>query len=285
MSCSILITGGSTGIGRDLIDRLLPKVSLLFFSVRKQADADAILEAHNQNTKLVPLLMDVTDDEQVQKAALAINEKLKAANHNGLDVLINNAGIATAGPLETLPIDVIEKQIDINFYGMLRVTRALLPALREAKGRIIQISSISGRIVFPMLGPYCISKHAMEAASDALRLELKQFGVHVVLIEPGAIKTPIWQKADKAGSDNYDRIEADMQPLYENMMNAMRKLGKESEEHGLPVSDVSDVVLKAINASKPKARYMIGGQTKMIYRLQHWLPTSWIDKLLLSRLK
>jgi NAD(P)-dependent dehydrogenase (short-subunit alcohol dehydrogenase family) len=185
---SILITGTSTGIGQACAARFATLGWRVFAGVRKDEDARSLEE--EIGPAVSPVLLDVTDADSINATAGLIESE---TGDRGLDALVNNAGIVAAGPLEYLPIPELRKQLEVNVVGQLAVTQAVLPLLRRATGRIIMISSISGRVSLPMAGAYGASKFALEALSDALRLELRHWGMHVVLIEPGRIETPIWK--------------------------------------------------------------------------------------------
>src|SRR5689334_6739039 len=177
MARAILVTGASTGIGRATALELARRGATVYAGVRDPAAVDGL--------GLTPVELDVTDAEQVA----ALSTRLER-----LDGLVNNAGIAVTGPLEHLPLDEVRRQLEVNALGQLAVTQACLPALRAARGRIVNMSSISGRVAFPMFGPYAASKFALEAFSDSLRRELRGSGVDVVVIEPGGVTTPIWER-------------------------------------------------------------------------------------------
>jgi len=183
---SALVSGASTGIGEACalhLDRLGWRV---FAGVRRQADGER-LQAQS-SARLTPVSLDITDEAEVAAAAKAVAEALDGG---GLSGLVNNAGIGLGGPVEYLPLDHWRRQLEVNVLGQLAVTQALMPLIRNATGRIVFIGSISGRVATPMLAPYSASKHALEAICESMRHELRPFGIRTVLVEPGAIKTPI----------------------------------------------------------------------------------------------
>lgn len=271
----LLITGASSGIGEACaleFDRLGWRV---LATVRREADADALRQ--KASTNLIPLLMDVTDDASIQHAAEQVREIIGTS---GLQGLINNAGVAIAGPLEFLPIAELRQQLEVNVIGQVAVTQAFLPMLRQAttpKARIVNIGSVSGLIAYPLLGPYNASKFALEAITDSLRMELKQWGIHVALIDPSAIKTPIWEKSAAHGAT---QLTPDMQHLYGDLIAKMQKVAMASGTHGSPVLKVVEAVVHAMTADKPRTRYVIG-VSKPLVMLLRALPDRRRDALIL----
>src|SRR2546429_6668900 len=183
---AVLISGASTGIGRACAEHLDGLGFAIFAGVRNQSDADSLRGAGSGRTQ--PVMLDVTEPESIASALRIVDEAATA----GLSGLVNNAGISVGGPLEFVEIDEWRRGLEVNFIGQVAVTQAALPALRKARGRIVNMTSIGGRLASPFLGPYNASKYALEAVTDSLRLELRQFGVAVAAIEPGAVATPIW---------------------------------------------------------------------------------------------
>ena len=188
-SDAIVVTGAATGIGRAIALRLAAAGATVFAGVRRESDGTSLAAAALAG-RIRPLIFDVTDVEAIERARASV-----ARSGLPLAGIVNNAGISVAGPLEVLPDAELRRQFDVNFFGAIAVTRAFLPALRASNGRVVSVGSISGKISVPMLGAYAASKFALEAACDALRVELRPSGIDVVLIEPGAVKTPIWQKS------------------------------------------------------------------------------------------
>src|SRR3954471_419193 len=193
MPRTVLVTGASSGIGRATALELARRGATVLAGVRDPADGEAL------GPSVIPLRLDVTDAGHVAAAG-------EEAARRGLDALVNNAGIAVTGPLEYLPLDELRRQLEVNAVAQLAVTQACLPALRASRGRIVNMSSISGRMALPLYGPYAASKYALEALSDSLRLELRGTGVDVVLIEPGAIRTPIWERGIRAADALWDAL-------------------------------------------------------------------------------
>jgi NAD(P)-dependent dehydrogenase (short-subunit alcohol dehydrogenase family) len=222
----------------------------------------------------------VADAEQIAAAVRTIEQ---AVGERGLDVLVNNAGIVAAGPLEYLPIPELRKQLEVNVVGQVAVTQAMLPLLRRATGRIIMISSISGRVSLPMAGAYGASKFALEALSDALRLELRHWGLHVVLIEPGRIETPIWKTSLERGEKQLEDAPPGLEERYGPLIDAVRRMAKR-EGVGSPVEDVVDAVEHAVTSDRPRVRYLVGRDAKT-RRFLNWLPDRLRDRLIARQLE
>jgi NAD(P)-dependent dehydrogenase (short-subunit alcohol dehydrogenase family) len=213
------------------------------------------------------LVVDVTDPVAVGLATDGIEE---------LDALVDNAGIGIAGPLEVLPLDELSRQLDVNVVGQLRVAQALLPALRRRRGRIVLMGSISGRSALPFLGAYAMSKFALEAMADALRVELAPWGIHVVIVEPGTIATPIWTKPQPTAAE----LSPDAARLYGERLDRFRRLAAErTAGHAVPAVEVAKAVERALTAKRPRTRYLVGPDARRRARVQK-LPDRIRDRLL-----
>lgn len=275
----VVITGASTGIGYDAARYLIEKGWHVFGSLRKQTDADRVQAALGDS--FTPLLFDVTDQPTIQAAAELVAAKV---GDNGLQGLVNNAGIAVPGPLMHLPIDDFRHQIEVNLIGQLAVTQAFLPLLgarKDAKhqpGRIINNSSVSGRIGYPFLGPYAASKHALEGLSDSLRRELLIYGIDVIVIQPASIKTPIWDKAGELDASRF--ADTDYADLVGPIQNTFVKQGNV----GIPVEVVSETIWKALTAEKPKSRYPIVRKYLTGWLLPRFLPDRMLDNIIADRM-
>ena len=275
-SQAVVITGASTGIGEACVKRLAAAGFHVFAGVRKAEDGAALQQATGD--RVTHLLLDVTNTDQIAAAQATVATMV---GENGLAGLINNAGIAVGGPLEFMPLDEFHHQMAVNVYGALAVTQAFLPLLRQATGRIVNMSSISGLAASPFLGPYAASKFALEALSDALRLELRPWGIQVVLVEPGNIATPIWQKGLAFADQLEAKLPPEAQAYYGPIFPFMRAMLTRSR--GTPADAVAQVVEQALTAAQPNARYLVGNDA----RLRTWierLPTRWRDNLIASRL-
>ena len=269
MKKNIIITGVSSGIGRDALRLLHQKGYHIFGSVRKETDAKLLIEAYPQG--FTPLIFDVQDQDAVSQAAKVVYDTC-----DRIDALINNAGIAVPGPLQFVNEADFEKQMDVNLKSVRRITNTFLPLLgattdfKGAPGRIINISSVSGLFSSPFNGPYSISKHALESMTDVYRRELRRYGIKVMAIEPGPIKTKIWGKnlnsmAQFADTDYYDILQkADM--IIEN-----------TEKNALPVARTSNVILKCITKKHPKTRYIVQKNTLVFKIVANYLPDKLVD--------
>ncbi|NJD10955.1 MAG: SDR family NAD(P)-dependent oxidoreductase, partial [Gemmatimonadetes bacterium] len=247
---AVLITGASTGIGRATVDRLAAAGWRVYASVRRQADADVLAGAHG--ARVTPLVFDVTDLSAVQAAGQRIVMECGAA---GLRGLVNNAGMAVAGPLEFLPPAELRHQLDVNVVGQVAVTQAVLPALRQARGRVVMIGSIAGLSALPFTGAYSASKFALEAITDAWRIELHPWGIELVMIEPGAIATPIWEPGTRYALDIMDKLPPQVTEYYGAPLDGMRRRAARGIE-GLPPDEVAKVVERARTARRPRPRYL-----------------------------
>lgn len=274
---SALITGSSTGIGAACAEYLDALGFTVFASVRKATDADSLRERCSD--RLRPVILDVTDEPSVRRAADSVSESLGGA---GLDGLVNNAGVAVAGPLEFLPLDDLRRQLEVNVVGQVAVTQAFLPLLRRAKGRIVNMGSISGRVAIPFLGPYSASKFALEALTDALRAELRPLGVQVSVVEPGAIATPIWEKSSSAAMTMTGTLPKDAQSLYGTAFAAMAKVSKRLAGQAIPPARVARVVAHALTARRPRTRYLVGRDARIQAMIWALLPDRLADLVLAS---
>jgi NAD(P)-dependent dehydrogenase (short-subunit alcohol dehydrogenase family) len=212
------------------------------------------------------LVFDVTDSAAIARAAEQVGE---------LDALVDNAGIAIAAPLEFLPPDELTRQLDVNVVGQLRVLQAFLPALRGSKGRVVIMGSVGGRSALPFLGAYAMSKFALEAMADSLRLELAPFGVEVALIQPGTIATPIWSKPQRS----VEQFPPEATTLYGERVAKFRSLAAARSSKAVPAVEVAKAVEHALTAAKPKTRYIVGPDAKRRARVQR-LPDRARDRVL-----
>lgn len=276
---NVLITGASTGIGYDATRELVVHGYRVFGSVRKTADAERLKTAFGE--LFTPLVFDVTDSAGVKTAVSTLEQQIGPV---GLTALVNNAGIAVPGPVMHLPVDEFRRQFEVNLFGLLDVTQACLPLLGAVKnapylpGRIINISSVSGRITYPFMAPYAASKHALEALSDAMRRELLIYGIDVVVIEPGSVKTPIWDKADQLDVSQYNNTD------YAPILAAMQKLFVRQGQTGLPVELVSRTIREAIETKRPKTRYVLARKYLSGWLIPRLLPDRWLDRIMANRL-
>jgi NAD(P)-dependent dehydrogenase (short-subunit alcohol dehydrogenase family) len=272
----IVLTGASTGIGAACaihLDRLGFRV---FAGVRRLSDGDALTA--QTSSRLTPILLEVTDAGSIAAAAGAVRT---AVGTVGLAGLVNNAGIGVTGPLELVPLTDFRYQFEVNVIGLLAVTQAFLPLLRQGRGRIVNMGSIAGRASMPFMGPYSASKHALAGLTDALRLELQPQGIQVSLIEPGAIATPIWSKTRKVADQWNAGWSPEANALYAEGFGRVKDAAAKAEAGAQPVSLVAHAVEHALCAPRPKTRYLIGFDAKLRActaavlpdRIQDWLLT------------
>jgi NAD(P)-dependent dehydrogenase (short-subunit alcohol dehydrogenase family) len=274
---SVLVTGASTGIGRATAMRLDASGWRVFAGVRDPAAAESL--RGEASTRLTPVFLDVTEPEQIAAAA----ELVEKESEGGLDGLVNNAGVAIPGPLETIPLEDFRRQLEVNLFAYVAVTQALLPQIRRAEGRIVFVSSIGGRIAFPFGGPYHASKFATEAIGDVFRQELRPWGLKVAIIEPGSIDTPIWERGQRKGEE----IEAkapQMNLLYGAAIEKFRKVIEDTAERGIPPEKVAKAISHALESSRPKSRYLVGLDAKLQARLKPLIPTSLFDRIVARQL-
>jgi NAD(P)-dependent dehydrogenase (short-subunit alcohol dehydrogenase family) len=275
---SVVITGASTGIGWACAKVLLDKGFRVFGSVRKPADADRLSGEFGAN--FTPLIFDVTDEAAVLAAGRAVRAAL---NGETLAGLVNNAGIAVAGPVLELAADEFRRQMNVNVIGPIITTQAfgpLLgadPSLKGAKGRIVMMSSVGGRNGNPLMSAYCSSKFAIEGLSESLRREMMLFGIDVIIIAPGAVKTPIWAKAEEVDVSPYQN--SPFYPALQKIRKFMLQLG----EGGLPAETIADRVFEALTTANPKVRYQITPDP-MRHLITAILPKRTVDKIIAKRL-
>jgi NAD(P)-dependent dehydrogenase (short-subunit alcohol dehydrogenase family) len=252
MTPSVMITGASTGIGLAAAEHLAGKGWHVFAGVRKQADADRLKEALGD--QITPVMCDVTDEAQVKAAGAQVRDALGEQNLAGL---VNNAGVAVAGPLLHLPIEDMQRQLEINVTGQLRATQAFAPLLGAERGRtgkpgrIVNISSVAGFNATPLVTPYACSKFAIEAFTQGLRRELMMYGIDVVAINPGPIATPIWDKAEELDPEQY--AQTDYDGAVRKILGFMLDRGRK----GLPPERVAKAIATALTASKPKLNTIV----------------------------
>jgi NAD(P)-dependent dehydrogenase (short-subunit alcohol dehydrogenase family) len=267
---TVLVTGASTGIGEATVLHLRELGFDPIAAVRKDEDAER-LEGQGVRTTRI----DVTDADQIAAAREALGDQPLAG-------LVNNAGIAVAAPLEFLPIDRLRQQLEINLIGQVAVTQAFLPALRRARGRIVNVSSIGGRVGLPLVGAYAASKFGLEGVSDSLRRELRAQGVDVILIEPGGVKTPIWKKGERLADEMIgDEMPPEAEQLYGRMIQRLRaETAKIEQERGIEPREVAEAIGTALTARRPRARYLVGRDAKIRGPMAKLLPDRVMDRLI-----
>lgn len=273
---AVVITGASTGIGKASalwLDKMGFKV---FAGVRKEADGEALHKEGSE--RLTPLMIDVTDEASITAAVERVRQVL---GDRGLVGLVNNAGIGGGGPLEFVPLEDLRYQFEVNVIGQVAVIQAFMPLLRQERGRIVNMSSIGGRSSLPFFGSYTASKFALEALSDALRVELRPWGMHVALIEPGEIATPIWQKALETANKLINKLPPQALELYGPALQMMRQVL--TNRVGISPDEVAKAVAHALTAKRPKIRYLIGRDAQIRMIIER-LPNSIRDRIIASQL-
>ena len=274
-----LVTGASTGIGRACVLRLNRRGWDVFAGVRRDEDAASLRAAGSE--RLRPVRLDVTDGPAISAAA----DEVAAATGGRLEGLVNNAGTAVPGPLETLPLEDFRRQIDVNLTGQLAVTQAVLPLLRPARGRIVFISSIGGRMALPFNGAYHASKFGIEALGDVFRQELEPSGIRVSLIEPGSIATPIWDKGAREADEIERRADARQRELYGERMEGFRRAVRSTAERGIEPDAVAKRVEDALTSSRPKTRYLVGLDAGIQARVAALLPDRLVDRVVAAAIR
>jgi len=275
---SVVITGVSTGIGWATAKLLLDRGFRVFGSVRKSADADRLKGEFGAN--FVPLLFDVTDEAAVLAAAREVRAVLDGATLSGL---VNNAGIAVAGPLLQTAADEFRRQMEINVIGPIISTQAFAPllgadpSLKGPKGRIVMISSVAGKNGNPLSSAYSASKHAIEGLSESLRREMMLFGIDVIIVAPGAVKTPIWGKAGDVDVSAYRNSP------YAPALEKVRQFTKHLSEIGLPPEKIAETIAEALTSASPRVRYQITPDP-MRHLITGVLPKRMVDRIIAKRL-
>lgn len=272
---TVVVTGASKGIGRATALDLLRHGFEVFGTVRTVADAEALRAV--SHGRIEPLTLDQTDADHVAGARRALTA---AVGDRGLWGLVNNAGAVYAGPLEHLATDDLRAQFEVNVFGVMALTQALLPLLRAARGRVVNVSSVNGRIVTPFSGAYAGSKFALEALSDGLRMELARAraGVRVVVVQPGAVATPIWETSRDRALTLADRFPPEAHAHYPRLVEKLREV--RTPTHAVPAERVAAVVRRALTARRPRTRYQVGWDARVGVLLGRLLPGGLLDLLL-----
>ncbi|MFH1920085.1 MAG: SDR family NAD(P)-dependent oxidoreductase [Planctomycetota bacterium] len=276
---AVVITGSSSGIGAACALDLDQRGFRVFAGVRTEADRERLREQGSE--RLSPVMLDVTDPVTVRSAAQQVAAAVQEA---GLAGLVNNAGIVVVGPLELITRDLFQKQLEVNVIGPLAVTQAFLPLLRLARGRIVNLGSISGRVVPAYLGAYAASKFALEALTDGLRLELRNSGISVSIVEPDSVVTPIWDKLDVGARDLASGTPPEARPQHEEDLLQMRRATRRMTKNAMPVDRVVRAVRHALSAKRPRTRYPVGFRTHLAFWAARHLPDRLRDWFLLREL-
>jgi NAD(P)-dependent dehydrogenase (short-subunit alcohol dehydrogenase family) len=253
---AVVVTGASSGIGEACVRRLAALGFHVFAGVRKQADGERL---QRELAGVTPLIIDVVDPDSI---AAAVQTVRAATGETGLAGLVNNAGVAVPAPIEHQPIDDFRRQIEVNLIGQVAVTQAFLPQLRAGRGRIVNMSSIGGKVAVPLLGAYAASKFGLEGFSDSLRRELRPWGIHVAVIEPGTIATPIWDKGVASGDELEAGLPEQAKRDYGPLIATVRTASEQGARTGLPPDAVAKEVAHALTARRPRTRYLVGREAK-----------------------
>ena len=272
---NVVVTGASTGIGAACALDCVSRGMTVFAGVRDPRAGEALVA--KAGPSLIPILLDVTDEPSIARSRDVVQRVVGKA---GLGGLVNNAGIVVGSPLEVIPLAQLRTQLEVNVIGQIAVTQAFLPLLRQGHGRIVNMGSIAGRGTIPLLGPYSASKYALEALTDALRMELQPWGIQVSIIEPGAIATPIWEKSGKAAQELEALAGDEAKILYGEAVSRVREAVAQSAERAISPDAVVRAVHHALTASCPKTRYLVGNDAKLRAWMVKWLPDRMQDILL-----
>ena len=267
---SILVTGAARGIGKSIVEHLADRGWDVIAGVRTEPDAAAITQLNPQ--RISSVILDVTNAEHIDALQNSLPERL--------DAIVNNAGIVVSGPMEAVGTDEWRTQLEINVIGQLAVTRAVLPRLRTSRGRIVFISSVNGKLSMPLIGAYCASKFALEAAADALRMELRPWHIRVVVVEPAQTDTDMWRTADAAVEQTEAALTSEQRELYAKHIAGMKKFVPLSQKIAVPAEKVSAVVEEALTARRPRARYVVGIGPRLQMALMTNVPTFARDQVL-----
>jgi NAD(P)-dependent dehydrogenase (short-subunit alcohol dehydrogenase family) len=272
----VVVTGASTGIGRACALSLDALGFRIFAGVRKSGDGDSLRRV--SSARLTPVFIDVTDERSITAAAETVSREVGDA---GLVGLINNAGVAIPGPLEYLLLEELRRQLEINLVGQLAVTQAFLPLLRKARGRIVNISSLAGKLTTPFNGAYSAAKHGMEAFSDALRMELAPWGIHVSVVEPGTIATAMPRKLLQDADTVLRNLPPEGRERYGEAFETYVRTLAEHAQSGSPPEVVSRAVVHALTAKSPRTRYPAGAPAGRMLALYRLLPDRLLDCVIL----
>jgi NAD(P)-dependent dehydrogenase (short-subunit alcohol dehydrogenase family) len=279
-SGAVVVTGASTGIGRATALLLDNKGYRVFAGVRKQADAKSLSEEGSD--RLTPITIDVTKDRSIKAARDKVQ---KAVGKDGLVGLVNNAGVGGGGPIEFMDLNSFRDTLEINLVGQIAVTQAFMSQIRKAKGTVVFVASIGGRIATPFLSPYNASKFGVEALGESLRAEVKPWGIDVAVVEPGSIDTAIWAKGADTASDQVKDLSPAARRLYGKQLTRFGEVLNETADRGIHPNKVAKVIHKAIRSDKPKHRYLVGTDAKVAARLKGTLPERTFSKMVARQTK
>jgi len=267
---SVLVTGAGRGIGKSIVEHLASRGWDVVAGVRSERDAGVVTALAPQ--RISSVILDVTDAGHIAKLDACLPERL--------DAVVNNAGIVVTGPIETVSAEDWREQLEVNVIGQLAVTQAVLPRLRKSRGRVVFISSVNGRLAMSMIGAYCASKFALEAAADAMRMELRPWHIGVAIVEPAQTDTDMWLTANDQIEQTEASLTSAQRDLYAKHIAGMKKTIPLSQKLAVPAEKVSAVVEEALTARRPRARYVVGTGPKLQVALMTNLPAWARDRVL-----
>jgi len=273
----VVVTGASTGIGAATARELARRGFHVLAGVRRGTDADAL-----RATNLEPIMLDITNEAEIAALVKHITDD---PERRPLRALVNNAGIGVNAPVETLPLSEWHRLFDVNLFGHVAMIQALLPALIESDGTVVNISSVGGKVAMATYGPYAGSKFALEAVSDALRREVEPLGVKVIVIEPGAVTTEMLGRVDVTGERIISGMTAEQRGRYATLMHSVISQARASIPGGAPPEEAGRVIADAITSKRPRTRYTVGRNTAIVIRLTRLLSDRMLDRLLARNLK
>jgi short-subunit dehydrogenase len=267
MNRSLIISGTSSGIGKACVKSLDERGFKIFAAVRNIKDYKKIKSETSKN--IIPLLLDLGDEKTIRSAYSVVSENV---GESGLYGLVNNAAIAIGGPMEFMPLKDIRRQFEINLFGQIAMIQTFLPLLRKGGGRIINISSTNGWISFPFMGIYCATKYALEAISDALRLELQKWSIPVSVINPNKIISPIWEKSIEITNRLFNGLPGDARSYYDTVLSGVIKTIRKTADTALSPDIIVEAVYHALTAKRPKTSYLPSFETKILFLISRILP-------------
>ena len=273
----VLITGSSSGLGKATAEKLAKEGFKVFAGVRKQEDKKTLEQIH---PNITPVFIDVTSDESVDCAFETIQKTT-----NKLFALVNNAGVALAGPVEYIPVDILKKQFDINVFGAIRTAQKALPLMQHCDDcRIVNISSMSSYGIFPFISPYCVSKRALDMFFNSLTLECKMPELKVVSIKPGVVSTPIWNKSVDESMKNLEHLCEEGKKKYAKEFDFLMENARKNTDKGLKPEEIANLVYHVLTTKKPKLSYNIG-KDSVFARFMSYLPLELCNFLVKTGLK
>ncbi|MCA9656213.1 MAG: SDR family oxidoreductase [Myxococcales bacterium] len=272
----VMITGASTGIGRATALHLARRGLRVLAGVRKASDGEALVAAGGEQVE--PLVIDVAEQDSIATATAELGERLGGAPLRGL---VNNAGVAIGGPQELIPLSDWRRQLEVNVFGLVDTTQKVLPHLLRSRGRVVNIGSIGGRVATPLMAPYGASKFAVEAITAALRMELRSQGLWAACVEPGAVKTEIWNKGEAQIHKLNDELPAEAMQRYQHLNDGMARFTERGRSQGVEPIAVARAVEHALLAKRPRTRYLVGADARILATLRWLLPDRALEWLLL----